>query len=348
MTLEEALVDGNVKAFLAVIRAGEGTSDEDGYRRMFTGPLFDSFADHPRQLHKSGNLSSTAAGAYQFLAKTWDGLVSQYHFADFSPHNQDLGAVALIKGRGALADVIAGDIETAIRKCALEWASLPGSPYGQPTRTPAQALETYRLAGGYLRPQGTLAPVEDRPVLPFIAAALPALIQSAPALIRIFGDSPQAEKNAKAAELVADIAQKSTGQETTEGAVKAIQTDPEKAAAFREAIHLSMNDLLATLQAVGDLEQKSLSASRQFNASEPMMVEFPWLKLKFIHVLSLVFVAYAGTFAMLKWDSLTAELKGAVITLMIIAGWNGVRDYWMSSSAGSAEKTRELVKSRDQ
>ena len=46
----------------------------------------------------------------------------------------------------------AGRIEAAIAKCNREWASLPGSPYGQPTRTMAQALATYDAAGGMRAP----------------------------------------------------------------------------------------------------------------------------------------------------------------------------------------------------
>ena len=49
IALAGLLDDGNVKAFLAVIRAGEGTPDQDGYRRHFGGRLFDSFPS-PAQL----------------------------------------------------------------------------------------------------------------------------------------------------------------------------------------------------------------------------------------------------------------------------------------------------------
>lgn len=148
------LDDANMKAFLAVIRAGEGTADPDGYRRMFGGDLFTSFKDHPRQLHtrntKHGPLTSTAAGAGQFLARTWDGLVKQYGFEDFSPQCQDEAMVALIAGRDAIGDVIGGRFDAAIRKCRKEWASLPGAGYEQPERTLSQALEVYAAAGGQI------------------------------------------------------------------------------------------------------------------------------------------------------------------------------------------------------
>lgn len=125
----------NVKAFLAVIRKGEGTSDANGYRRIFGGQLFTSFADHPRILVRKSGISSTAAGAYQFLASSWDETARIQGLTDFSPANQDLGALGRIAARGALDDVINGRFESAIRKCGKEWASLPYSPYGQPVQT---------------------------------------------------------------------------------------------------------------------------------------------------------------------------------------------------------------------
>lgn len=129
----------NVQAFLKLIRTGEGTTDMAGYSRLFGGAQFVSFVDHPRVAVPFGNTHSTAAGAYQILAGTWDEIAAQYGLQDFSPANQDIAAVALIKRRGALGDVLAGRFATAIAKCNREWASLPGSPYGQPTLTLARA-----------------------------------------------------------------------------------------------------------------------------------------------------------------------------------------------------------------
>lgn len=151
--LERLWADVNVRSFAKALRMGEGTDHgDDGYRTMFggarfTGPdgvvnTFDDFADHPRKaitfnLRNGKHLTSTAAGAYQILERTWDGLVKTYGFEDFSPHNQDLACCALIVGRGAMDDVVAGRLKTAVAKCNREWASLPGSPYGQPTVTMA-------------------------------------------------------------------------------------------------------------------------------------------------------------------------------------------------------------------
>lgn len=138
----------NVRAMLRVIRTGEGTADADGYRKLYGGRLFNSYADHPRIAVTAGKWTSTAAGAYQALASTWDETARIMGLRDFSPANQDMFALGRIAARGALADVIAGRFTTAIPKIAREWASMPGSPYGQPTISLARASSIYAANGG--------------------------------------------------------------------------------------------------------------------------------------------------------------------------------------------------------
>jgi lysozyme len=151
--LQAALDNANVRAFLRAIRLGEGTSDEDGYGRLVGGGQFTDFSKHPRKLVwiKRYRVNSSAAGAYQILWPTWKALCAQYDFPDFSPASQDEAAVALIAGRDALYDVIYGRLAAAIDKCRLEWASLPGSPYGQRTEKYADVEAEYLKAGGTLK-----------------------------------------------------------------------------------------------------------------------------------------------------------------------------------------------------
>lgn len=142
----------NVRALLAVIRKGEGTTGTNGYRTMFGGGLFESYADHPRQriTRKLGgrSITSTAAGAYQFLSSTWDETAGLMGLPDFTPASQDRAAVGRIAARGALEDAKAGRFTVALSKIASEWASMPGSPYGQPVITEATARTVYASAGG--------------------------------------------------------------------------------------------------------------------------------------------------------------------------------------------------------
>lgn len=142
------LANKNVKAFLQVIRKGEGTTDGNGYRRIFGGQLFSSFADHPRITVKKSGYTSSAAGAYQFIISTWDETRAIMGLQDFSPASQDAAAVGRIAARGALDDVKAGRFDLAVKKCAKEWASLPYSPYGQPTISIATAQGVYAQNGG--------------------------------------------------------------------------------------------------------------------------------------------------------------------------------------------------------
>ena len=142
------LNNSNVQALLRVIRTGEGTTGENGYRTLFGGGLFNGFADHPRITVKSSGYTSTAAGAYQFITSSWDETKRVMGLPDFSPRSQDLAALGRIAARGALEDAKAGNFETAIKKIAREWASLPGSPYGQPVISWERARAIYASAGG--------------------------------------------------------------------------------------------------------------------------------------------------------------------------------------------------------
>lgn len=131
----ELLGRANVRAFLALIKYTEGA----GYQTLFGGERFTSFDDHPRRAitRTLGGkpITSTAAGAYQFLSRTWDECAYACGLQDFSPLSQDIAALYLIERRRALNAIIEADWKTAIERTNREWASLPGSPYGQPTKT---------------------------------------------------------------------------------------------------------------------------------------------------------------------------------------------------------------------
>lgn len=152
--LEAIAREPNVRAFLAMIRDAEGTlrAGPDGYRMLFGGSLIATFHDHPRQrvtrMLGQQLITSTAAGAYQFLERTWDEVAGKLALPDFSPVYQDIAAVARIRYRGALEDVREGRFEAAVQKCGREWASLPGSPYGQPVKSLDRVRQVYAGAGG--------------------------------------------------------------------------------------------------------------------------------------------------------------------------------------------------------
>ena len=144
--------EDNVAAFLWMIRVCEGTSGPTGYTTMFTGKQFSGFADHPRQAITAGvngkGLTSTAAGAYQFLSSTWDACKKALSLPDFSPASQDKACILLLKQARALDAVKAGDFTNAIKRTNKIWASLPGSPYNQHPKDFGTALAYYKQGGG--------------------------------------------------------------------------------------------------------------------------------------------------------------------------------------------------------
>jgi lysozyme len=140
----------NLKAFLIMIQYSEETLGKDAYRKLYGGGVFDDLSKHPNRPVSKWGITSTAAGAYQILNKTWQGLAQELKLPDFSPQSQDRAAIELIARRKALDDVLAGRFAQAINKCRKEWASLPGAGYNQSEKSAKTLTQVYKAAGGTL------------------------------------------------------------------------------------------------------------------------------------------------------------------------------------------------------
>lgn len=138
----------NLKAFLIMIRYSEGTFGKDGYRMLYGGSYFDDLSKHPNTPIMKWGITSTAAGAYQILNRTWNEIQAKLKLPDFSPLSQDKAAIELIRRRKGLEDVMAGRFAQAIEKCKKEWASLPGAGYGQNEKSAKSLMAVYKMAGG--------------------------------------------------------------------------------------------------------------------------------------------------------------------------------------------------------
>lgn len=149
-TCAPALANGAVavkqKAMLNTIAFTEGTAGRggtDGYNVTFAYHYFSSCVRHPDLAITSGGYTSTAAGRYQFLYSTWTGL----RLPNFEPNNQDVGGMKLINQRGVTLPttraLTATEFANAMSRLNKEWASLPGSPYGQPTYSLATTRKKY-------------------------------------------------------------------------------------------------------------------------------------------------------------------------------------------------------------
>lgn len=131
-------------AFLSMLAYAEGTNDS--YNVIFGFETFSSYAEHPRRVVCSYGLCSDAAGRYQMLSTTWDGARAALGLPDFSPGSQDQAGLYLMRNRGvANADrrLNWDEFSAAVYKLNAEWASLPGSPYGQPTKSMKDLWDKY-------------------------------------------------------------------------------------------------------------------------------------------------------------------------------------------------------------
>jgi len=336
----------NVAAVLRVIRACEGTAADDGYRTLFGYERFDSFADHPRRLVTKGSYSSTAAGAYQIIERTWDGLVRQHGFTDFTPATQDAAAVALIAGRGALDDVRAGRLEDAIAKLAPEWASLPGAPYGQPTRSMEFVRKVYAMhrtpPQPVTRPEPAPKPA-GTPMAPLIPALLGVLASIAPELVRIIGDKskPVADRNVEIGMKVLEVAQQVAQAPGPAAAVEQIAADPALQQQFRAAVR---EQWYAIEEAGGGgIEGAREQAARMTEGDG-------WRAIGYgvtLAALSLMIVAGGGAlvWTMLMSPDTTGEQRGMLLGA-VVALISAVVSYWFGSSVSSRAKDNALVSER--
>jgi muramidase (phage lysozyme) len=136
-------------AFLSLIAWSEGTSaspltKNNGYDVIVGGldgpSVFTDYSDHPFapqfgrapvQWQLEPPEYSTASGRYQLLYRWWEPYKAQLGLKDFSPQSQDAVALQQMKEHGAVALVMAGDIQGAVAACHNVWASFPGNAYGQ-------------------------------------------------------------------------------------------------------------------------------------------------------------------------------------------------------------------------
>ena len=116
-------------------------TESPGYNVEYGGKRFGSYADHPREAHvitsgPNAGRTSDAAGRYQFLSRTWDGVARQNGLTDFTPESQDKGAWYLAQrdyrlrtGRDLSGDLKSHDPQVLAgvgRALSGTWTSLPG------------------------------------------------------------------------------------------------------------------------------------------------------------------------------------------------------------------------------
>lgn len=144
------VVSSKRKALLDTIAYAEGTRgySQDGYNVLYSYKTVSDCNRHPDKVICSGAYCSSAAGRYQFLTKTWNGL----KLPNFRPENQTKGAMTLISWRkGTVPEgraMTATEFANLMNKISYEWASLPPGRYGQPIKSMSALRSQYcKFAG---------------------------------------------------------------------------------------------------------------------------------------------------------------------------------------------------------
>lgn len=167
----------NREAFLRVIREGESNQRDDAYTLLNGGTHFAGFEDHPYAGQPAP--PGLAAGAYQFIPHTWQRVAKVTGATNFSPPEQDRGAIALIEMCGAMPAVDRGDLDEACRLLADTWIALP-------------SLGKRRAESIFTRYGGTLAGAAiPAPPPPVQGPTMPLLISLLPLILALFAPKAQ-------------------------------------------------------------------------------------------------------------------------------------------------------------
>lgn len=330
-------MNSNLNAFLRVIREGESSQDDNAYRMLFGGDLISGYAAHPDVVVSANGHRSTAAGAYQFLSKTWKWVSGKLGLKDFSPSSQDAAAIYLIKYRKAYNDVLAGRLEAAILKCNKEWASLPGAPYGQPTLSMDECRKVYEYYGGrYGMQEGQEAPeevtIEDKE-----STMNPLFITAAADALSAFIPSIKSVKDQQKVAAVVEVAKAALGAKNEQEVIDQIQTDPAAVNAVKTAVEASWYTIT---EAGGGGIEGARKAAREASEGSESLLRNP----AYLITIALLPLVYGVVIAVMWLDKIPSDLVIMTVTAVVSGVLNGVMGYWLGTSMSSAKKDSMLRK----
>ena len=356
--LRAALSHPNVIAFSRTVREGESRQDDSAYRMRFGGlggkpQYFDSFADHPRIYEPTvGGKRSSAAGAYQATATTWDEERRKWGWTDFSPASQDEFFVARLIYRKALDAVKEGRFEEACRLCSKEWTSLPGG--NEENAATRRARETFAKWGGVDSATDPLAtehygdtvtesivrpiPSADQqeahmafPIIPLLTAFGPELVKLIPQFASMFGSGSEVQvRNAKAAEMAVSAVVEAVKAPNLQAAIETMQNDPEAV----KAAQIAAADVLALVEVGGGVVEARKSA---FSPEQIPWWKNPAIIIAFA-ILPLVYMVATAVLFGVGGQSWSDDIKTLLVTAIVTGALGSVTGFFLGSSMGSQSK----------
>lgn len=179
----------------------------------------------------------------------------------------------------------------------------------------------------------------DKPMSPFIIPALDMLVRAVPTIADLFkGEAPSkvAERNIDAVKVIADkvipIVLEASGQTNVQAAAEAAVADP-KVAADMDA---------AARREYFELQRVSVKEARDFAMQYAQTKDVRTVvgRFTFLEVLSLTLLLISSAFgsALLYLDLLKGELLGAIVMLVVVAGFSDIRRFWLGLPASEPPK----------
>ena len=155
------------------------------------------------------------------------------------------------------------------------------------------------------------------PIAPIIAALLPSIIDAIPKLGKVFGSGSEvAERNIKAAELVAETVKTATGALNLQDAAERLKSDPEAARVAAKAVDGIWYELTEAGGGGVDGARKAdaaATAGGDGHKSPSLWIGILLLPLVYLLVLSLI-----GIIGTASWsDDVRAGLAGSLISAII-------------------------------
>lgn len=164
---------------------------------------------------------------------------------------------------------------------------------------------------------------------PFLAAALPSLIEMIPKLGRLFaGGSEVAERNVAAAQVVAEAVQKATGAANIQQAVETIKADPAALKAATQAVEARWLDI--TEAGGGGIDGARKADAAAASADGPWWAIFRspsfWALLLLLPLVYLIVLSIIGVLGPVQWsDDVRASIAGLIVG-SVVGGAVGY--YW--------------------
>lgn len=214
-------------------------------------------------------------------------------------------------------------------------APAPGPAATAPAAAPPDALVSFAAADTI----PANPPTKEAHMAPFIAAALPALIDLVPKLGAMFSSgSAMSERNIKAAELVISAAKDAIGATNEQELVEKIARDPAAAEIVRkgiEGVWYQLQEVGGGIAAAREAADRYLAPeAKGFWHNPAFWISLVLLAMPLLLLVDVFFVHPEGYDTNLR----TQIVTGVLMVISIVGG------FWLGSSMGSQKKTEALTK----